>query len=217
MKAPTRSPLSGPKDVQFEPGSQDRVFKNRLGIISRRDMDRIEGRAQVLALEELTALYGRGHRFTAADVRRIHRVWLRQVYRWAGQYRQVDLSKDHVPFPAPKQIPRLMAELENGPLRRFTPCVPSFSYDLAEALAVVHVDLVLIHPFRDGNGRAARLLATLMGLQAGLPTLFFGDFAGPKRKLYFAAVQAGLAQNYEPMTTIFSAVIRRTLEIHGQV
>jgi cell filamentation protein len=44
---------------------------------------------------------------------------------------------------------------------------------VADALAVVHVELVLIHPFREGNGRTARLLAVVMGLQAGLPALFF--------------------------------------------
>jgi len=42
-------------------------------------------------------------------------------------------------------------------------------------MAVVHVELVLIHPFRDGNGRVARILSILMGLQAGLPALDFGD------------------------------------------
>ena len=30
---------------------------------------------------------------------------------------------------------------------------------VAEALAVVHAELILIHPFREGNGRVARLLA----------------------------------------------------------
>ncbi len=33
----------------------------------------------------------------------------------------------------------------------------------------VHEELVLIHPFREGNGRVARLLSTLMAFQAGLP------------------------------------------------
>ncbi|MGH7231611.1 MAG: Fic/DOC family protein [Nitrospiraceae bacterium] len=217
MKRRNRYDVSGLEEAQFEHGSQGRVLKNRLGIISKREMDRIEGRAQVHALEDLTAIYAREHCFTAADICRIHKVWLRPIYRWAGQYRQVNISKDDFPFAAPKQIPRLMAELEKGPLRRFTPCHPPSLDEVAMALAVVHVELVLIHPFRDGNGRAARLLAILMGLQAGLPTLFFGDISGRKRKLYFAAVQAGLEQDYEPMTTIFSAVIRRTLEIHGQV
>ena len=40
--------------------------------------------------------------------------------------------------------------------------------------AAVHAEPILIHPFREGNGRCARLLATLMGLQAGLPALDFG-------------------------------------------
>jgi cell filamentation protein len=109
-----------------------------------------------------------------------------------------------------------MAEFERGPLRRFTPCRPAPLEKLAMALAVVHVELVLIHPFREGNGRAARLLAVLMGLQAGLPPLFFDRLSGRKRQLYFAAVRAGLDRNYEPMAKMFSAVIQRTLQIHGR-
>jgi cell filamentation protein len=77
------------------------------------------------------------------------------------------------------------------------------------------VELVLIHPFREGNGRAARLLAVLMGLQADLPSLFLDRLSGPKRHQYFAAVRAGLDREYEPMAEIFSAVIQRTLQIHG--
>jgi cell filamentation protein len=33
-------------------------------------------------------------------------------------------------------------------------------------LAVTHVELILIHPFREGNGRLARLLADVMAVQA---------------------------------------------------
>jgi cell filamentation protein len=75
---------------------------------------------------------------------------------------------------------------------------------------------VLIHPFREGNGRVARILAVLMGLQAGLPALYFDKLSGRKRQEYFAAVRAGLDRNYEPMTKLFIAVIERTLQIHGK-
>jgi cell filamentation protein len=70
--------------------------------------------------------------------------------------------------------------------------------------------LVLIHPFREGNGRVARMLATLMSLQAGLPALDFGGVRGWKRRGYFAAVQAGMKDDYRPMERIFISVIRRT-------
>jgi cell filamentation protein len=75
---------------------------------------------------------------------------------------------------------------------------------------VVHVEFVLIHPFREGNGRLARLLATLMALQADLPSLDFGGIRGPRRQEYFAAVRSGLERDYEPMERIFTAVIGRS-------
>jgi cell filamentation protein len=192
------------------------VLKNRLGIKSKREMDRIEGREQVRALEELTAIYDKDHRFTAADVCRMHRIWLGPIYSWAGKYRQVDLSRDELRFANAALIPKLMADFERGPLRRFTPCRPGTPEKVASALAETHVELVLIHPFREGNGRVARLLAVLMGLQADLPPLFFDRFSGRKRQQYFAAVRAGLDHNYGPMAEMFSAVVRRTLQLHGQ-
>lgn len=47
---------------------------------------------------------------------------------------------------------------------------------------------MLIHPFREGNGRKARILAMLMGLQAGLPALCFDKLSGRNREQYFPAV-----------------------------
>jgi cell filamentation protein len=81
---------------------------------------------------------------------------------------------------------------------------------------VVHVELVLIHPFREGNGRLARMLSILMGWQAGLPSLDFGNIKGKKKQEYLLAVQAGMDRNYAPMERIFSDVIDRTLRIRGR-
>jgi len=106
-----------------------------------------------------------------------------------------------------------MAEFETGPLRKFTPCQFPSQDEVVRAIAVVHTELMLIHPFRDGNGRVGRLLAILMALQAGLPPLNFGGIAGRKRREYFAAIRAGMDRDYNPMERVFSAVIRRTLQI----
>ena len=201
---------------QFEPGSRRRVLKNLLGITSKREMDRMEGREQLRVLEELAGLYANDHRFTVADMCRIHRIWLGRIYPWAGKYRQVNVKKDSFPFAAAAQIPKLMTEFEDGPLKRHTPCRSVSTELISAALAEAHVVLVLIHPFREGNGRVARILAVLMGLQAGLPALYFDKLSGRRRQEYFAAVQAGLDHNYEPMAKLFTAVIERTLQIHGK-
>ena len=132
------------------------------------------------------------------------------VYAWAGQYRQVNLVKGDFPFAPAARISSLMAELERGPLSRFTPCRFEKERKVVEALAVVHAELVLIHPFREGNGRVARLLTFLMALQAGLPPLNFGNIQGRMRSAYFSAVQTALGRDYKPMEKIFNAVISRT-------
>ena len=207
--------VSGLIEAQFEPGSHRRVLRNLLGITSKRRMDQAEAKAYLRALAELIAKYDQRHRFTAGDVRIVHKLWLRNVYAWAGQYRQVNISKGAFPFAAAKHIPRLMDALEQGPLRRYTPCRFTSTGEIAQAIAIVHTELVLIHPFRDGNGRAARLLAILMGLQAGLPPFNFGGITGRRRQAYFAAVQAGMREDYQPMERIFTDVIERTLRLHA--
>jgi cell filamentation protein len=81
---------------------------------------------------------------------------------------------------------------------------------VAAALAETHVELVLIHPFREGNGRFSRLLCVLMALQAGLPFLDFSAMGGDRKSEYFHAVQKGLDRDYSKMTSIFVEVIRNT-------
>jgi cell filamentation protein len=213
LKISGRYATSGLVEAQFEPGSRGRVLKNLLRIKRKREMDQVEAQEQLRALNELIAIYDERHRFTAQDVCNIHRFWLGPIYAWAGRYRRVNVSRGRFPFAAAGQIPRLMAELEKGPLRQFTPCRFRSLDQTARALAVIHTELMLIHPFRDGNGRVGRMLAILMALQARLPPLNFGSIRGRRRQEYFAAVRAGLERNYEPMERIFSAVIRRTLEI----
>jgi cell filamentation protein len=108
-----------------------------------------------------------------------------------------------------------MEEFERGVLKKYTPCVFDTDEEIITALAIIHAELMLIHPFREGNGRAGRLLAVLMAFQAGLPGLDFSNIRGKVRKAYFAAVQASAGRDYEPMKKIFSAVLSRTRRTLG--
>jgi cell filamentation protein len=205
-----RYDVSGLPEAQFEPGSREQVLRNRLGITSKQAMDDVEARALQRGTDRFIGSFDATHRFTANDVCEMHRAWLGEIYEWAGRYRQVNVSKGEFPFAAAAQIPALMTAFEQDPLRRDTPCTFTNRSDVVHALAEVHTELVLIHPFRDGNGRVARLLSTLMALQAGLPLLDFRVIAGEKKTAYFGAVQAGLDKNYEPMEQIFSEIIDRS-------
>jgi cell filamentation protein, protein adenylyltransferase len=211
MKKGDRYDVSGLLEAQFEPGSRRRVLRNRLGIRRMHEMQGAESQALIAAQEQLVESFSVDHRFTAQDICRMHRIWLGEIYGWAGEYRAVNISKGDFHFAAAAQVPRLMQELQRGALARYTPCRPAVASEVARAIGIVHAELVLIHPFREGNGRCARLLALLMGLQAGLPPLDFSALSGKGMPTYIAAIHAALGRDYDPIARVFSETIRRTL------
>ena len=142
-----RYSAEGP-EAEFEPGSRGRVLRNRLGITSVREMERKESEALLAVTERLIDETRVDQRFTAEDIRRMHRPWLGEIYVWAGEYRQVNVSKGGFMFAAAAQVPRLMDQFERGPLSEYTPCRFGERDELASALALVHAELILIHPDR---------------------------------------------------------------------
>lgn len=211
MNKDGRYDVAGLPETQFEPGSNEQVLKNQLGIKSPKEMDDAEARALERVMVGLVGKYDERHRFTAPDICEIHKSWLGEVYEWAGDYRQINVSKGDFPFAAAARVPSLMEQFERDVLARHTPCNFNERVDIVHALAETHVEFVLIHPFREGNGRVARVLSTLMALQAGLPLLDFGLIAGERKETYFTAVQAGLDKNYGPMERLFADIIEQSL------
>lgn len=204
-----RYEASGP-EAEFQHRSRGRVLRNLLGITRVRDMNEAESQALELAQESALERYGPDYRFKAEDVRDLHRLWLGPIYSWAGEYRGVNIGKGGFQFAHAPRIPHLMSELERGPLRRHTPCNSADDGSVARALAEVHAELILVHPFRDGNGRLARLLALLMALQAGLPPLDFSPFAGRGKRAYVAAIHAAVGRDYALLTVLFVRAIDRS-------
>ena len=211
MKKDGRYDVSSLTEAQFEPGSNEQVVKNRLGIKSPKEMDDAEARALERAMVALVGKFSERHRFTATDICEIHKRWLGEIYEWAGEYRQVNVSKGDFPFAAAARVASLMEEFARDVLSRYTPCNSKDRADIVRALSETHVELVLIHPFREGNGRLTRVLSILMALQAGLPLLDFSSITEEKKQEYFAAVQAGLDKNYSPMERLFAEIIERSL------
>jgi cell filamentation protein len=212
MKKKGRYDVSGSVEAQFEPGSNGLVLKNKLGITDPAQMDRAEAEALIKATDALFHEYDADHQFSAGDICHMHQVWMGDIYAWAGHYRSVNISKGDFSFAVAAQIPKLMAQFEKEQLSVYTPCKFSERQDVIKALAEVHAELVLIHPFREGNGRCARLLASIMALQAGLPVLDFSSISGLKTVDYFTAVQIGIDRNYDPMETLFAEIIENSIQ-----
>jgi cell filamentation protein len=197
---------------QFQPGSRGRVLRNLRGVTRKRDMDRLEYETLVRAEEEFFTRIEPDAGFTAALICEMHRDWLGGIYAWAGKYRTVELSKAGFRWPPAYLVEKNMRDMEGGVLLRNTPCRPRELSAVCLAVAEVHAELLLVHPFREGNGRLARWLSEAMMLQAGLPLPRYG-FAGKgsvqMRKRYLAAVQRGYAKDYRPLAGFFAEAIER--------
>lgn len=200
---------------QYEPGTSKRVLKNIPGIRKKKELDALETSELYRTTDYLIRTYDKNHRFTAQDICYIHKLWLESIYEWAGKYRQVMISKEGFPFAPPNQISRLMEEFEEEILKQYTPCVFKERDEIVHALAVVHTELVIIHPFREGNGRLSRLITILMALQADLPLLDFSGIRGKRKEAYFAAVRSGMMHEYAPTEEIFNYVLSLSLKTSG--
>ena len=201
-------------EAEFQPGSRRQVLCNQLGITSKRAMDRVEYEALVRSQENYLVNISPETRFTAALIGRMHRDWLGKIYSWAGQYRTVELQKGAFRWPPAFRVAENMANFERDLLARNTPCRPGPLPEMARRIAEVHAELLLIHPFREGNGRLARWLAELMSLQAGFPIPdygFTGKGAKERQAAYLAAVTRGYGQDYSALTDFFTEAIRRRL------
>lgn len=86
----------------------------------------------------------------------LHRQLFDEVYDWAGQLRTVDISKGNTRFCTAARIAPEASRLLEGlaAKQNFSGLERS---DLVRDTAELYGELNMIHPFRDGNGRALRL------------------------------------------------------------
>lgn len=141
------------------------VLRNKLGIRDAEDLKRVEATYTALRIAELD-LHPLPGRFDLDHLQAIHRHIFQDVYMWAGELRQVDISKGasrfaHFAFledQANLLFTRLAQErwLRDLPPERFT---TQAAYYLGELNA--------LHPFREGNGRTQRAFLSALACDAG--------------------------------------------------
>ncbi len=149
-------------------------------------------RADIVLTEALTPTT----KFTLNYLLQMHRLALGHLYAFACRYRDVNISKGGFAFPAARFLPASMQEFERQWLR------PPLLADLGallDHLGAVHGELLFIHPFREGNGRTARLLADLMLEQQGHERLRWSLIDEATFPRYVAAVQQSGLGHYAPM------------------
>lgn len=172
------------------------VLVNLLGLTNTADLADIEAELSALEIDELLRHPVPGQ-FSAAHLRHLHHQIFRHVYPWAGQFRQVDIAKGETHFVAHQDIDaRLEGLFHSAAADHFYQHrdLPAF----ARAAAAFLIELNLIHPFREGNGRTQRVLLSQMARQAGHQIGWSGISETNMRQ----ACIAGLQGDPQPMTRL---------------
>lgn len=179
------------------PNLQNLTNKEAIAIEESRGVLRAESRL----LDELTD----NTSFDIKYIKRIHKLMFEKLYPFAGKFRTVNISKNGFVFPAAQFLEQSMESFEKEVLLQLP-----HEYDnkqmLIKDIAKVHAELLFIHPFREGNGRAARILANLMAYKQGYKSLNFGKLTGKEYEKYVIAVQQAANMNYKAMEEVISFV-----------
>lgn len=144
---------------------QTNVLRNKFDI---KNAGLLQDAEQVLSsqrLLELVAIPVLGN-FDLEHLKKIHKYIFQDIYEFAGEIRTEDISKGITLFANWQHIEeyavKLFLELE------IEACLNGLSlHDFAERAAYYMAELNMLHPFREGNGRAIREFIRCLAVQCG--------------------------------------------------
>lgn len=172
-------------------------------ITYRRDLN--EAEQENIVKGAVWARGGRSHK--AVDllpedfVKSLHKRMFGEVWNWAGTYRQtgknIGIDANRIAVEMPTMLDDVCYWVEH---KTFSP----------EEIAVrLHHRLTAIHPFPNGNGRHARLMADLLIEGLGGQAFSWGNGsltdAGELRTRYVAALQAADNHDFGPLLSFARA------------
>ena len=133
-------------------GGDDMVLQNKLGITNSVELAREEERIskkKALDLFDTTVLekYPVG---SFAQLAAIHKYLFEDIYDFAGKVRSVNMAKGNFRFAPVMYLQAALESIENMPQSTF------------EEIVEKYVEMNVAHPFREGNGRSARIWLDLM-------------------------------------------------------
>ena len=187
------------------------ILKNKFKITDKEKLQLIETDHLAEAYRKAVSEYGADHTFTEKDIRYPHKLFLGDIYSWAGKYRTVDISSEDIRYCHAAYIQPEMQKYSKM-LETMTPFIQNLPQtQLAYLLAKIHGELIVIHPFRDGNGRTTRLLGDLLLMQGGYKMLRSDAFyEEPFVEKYHDAIRrVWHLEDYSGLTDLFRPLLEK--------
>lgn len=161
------------------------ILKNKFNIKDSALLKKAE--EEITAVKQLELMQNpvKGH-FTKTHLMKIHQFIFEDIYPFAGKIRKEQISKGDTMFYPPALIDRELNKVF-GVIKEkhlFQETNPDTLFD---AFAYMMAELNIIHPFREGNGRAIREFVRLFAKRCGYD-LNWGNI--DKQTLLDASIQS---------------------------
>lgn len=129
------------------------ILKNKLGIT---DQDKLSEVENIHVVSKLSYLYDQviTGNYDSKHLCDLHRYLFSDIYDFAGNYREVMIFKKYSGFLEPRLISSKLDSVMNE--AQYKKVNTDSQYMMAKFLGDYYYDLIMIHPFREGNGRCIR-------------------------------------------------------------
>jgi len=135
----------------------------------------------------------------------VHLEMLDQVWKWAGKARTSQTNLGAIPSDIKSQLHLLLENLKIWE--------QDSTMDIIEIAARLHHQLVKIHPFKNGNGRWARLVMNLYLKKRGLPLILWPETAlrsdNPFREEYIHALKEADEGDLKPLVALHRDLLEK--------
>lgn len=176
------------------------VLINKAGIRDQAALDAFEADVTAVRMLELIETPVGGD-FNLAHLQAIHRHLFQDVYEWAGELRDVDISRGASHFGNWALIgPYLQSQLAKLPLENYL-CDYSPEHFIRR-LAFYMSEINAAHPFREGNGRTQRTFCSQLAEYAG----YFIDFEQVGQEEMYAVMIASFNAELRPLTDLLDRI-----------
>lgn len=154
---------------------------------------------------------------TPTFIKRLHEVGFAWIFpKDGGKFRNIEVTvSDHQPpkhFLVPQFIDNYCKNLAERLKHLPESNQDDFFYELIRYLAWVHHRFLWIHPFKDYNGRIARLLTNVILLNLDLPPVELKIETKTTREKYVEALKNADKGNYSKLEDLIKAAIEETSE-----
>lgn len=188
------------------------------GILSRSKIIPLEAEGTKKALQYVIRLSEKRVKITPELIQDIHQKGFGFIFPdWAGKFRIVDVTVGEYEPPHYSKIAVLIRNLCDD-LEERLKHIPSledeerFLAEVISLLAWFQHRFVWVHPFKDYNGRLARLLTNLLVLNFGLPALEIKAETGQDRQKYIKAMKAADQHDFSKLEKLIAKALEENLK-----